>query len=108
MNRAATLNALGGEAIRVGSALALEETVGEALEQWEVDMHVEEVRLDGRQTIGRGDQLLAEHRQLLQPFVEAEILQAVDADLYAQERVPNFWSPPSRATAQGRRFRLGM
>ena len=42
--------------------------LGEALEQREVDMHVEEVRLDARQAIGRGDQFLAERRQLLQPL----------------------------------------
>ena len=38
--------------------------LGEALEEREVDMHVEKVCLDARQAIGHGDQFLAERRQL--------------------------------------------
>jgi hypothetical protein len=60
--------------------------LGEALEQREVDMHIEEVRLDARQAIGHGDQLLAKRRQLLQSLVQAEILEPVDANLDPQER----------------------
>ena len=60
--------------------------LGEPLEEREVDMHVEEVRLDTHQAIGHGDQLLAERRQLLQPFVQAEIFEPIDTDLDPQER----------------------
>src|SRR3990170_4420661 len=59
---------------------------GEALEHREVHVHVEEVRLDAREAIGHGDQFLAERWQILQPFVQAEILEPVDADLDAKER----------------------
>ena len=49
-------------------------------------MDVEQVRLDARQAIGYGDEFLAERRQLLQPFIQAEISEPVDADLDPKER----------------------
>ena len=48
--------------------------------------HVEEGCLDAHQAIGHRDEFLAERRQLLQAFVQAEILESVDADLDPQER----------------------
>src|SRR3989454_9470820 len=60
--------------------------LGQALEDREVHVHVEEVRLDAREAISHRDEFLAERRQLLQPFVQAEIFEPVDADLDPKER----------------------
>ena len=42
-------------------------------------------RLEAGQAIGNRDQLLPQRVQILQPFVQAQILEPVDADLQAEE-----------------------
>jgi hypothetical protein len=39
------------------------------------------------EAVRRGDQLLAERGQVVEPLVQAEIFEPIDADLHAKERV---------------------
>jgi hypothetical protein len=59
--------------------------LGQLLKQGEVDMDVEEVGFEGGQPIGHDHQFVTERRQLLEPLVQPEILEPIDADFDAEE-----------------------
>ena len=72
---------------------------GQALEQGEIDMHVEQVGLKTGQSVGHRDQLLAQGIEILQAVVQAQILESIDADLQAQKGGELFIHPRHQAFA---------
>jgi hypothetical protein len=72
---------------------------GQSLEDREIHVDVEEVGLDPGEPIGDGDESCPERREVLQPFVQAEIFEAIDADLDTQERAKLFVHPRHEALA---------
>ena len=57
----------------------------QALQQWEVDLRVEALRLEGSEALGDGEEFLAHGGEVLQTLLQAEVGQIVGADLVAQE-----------------------
>ena len=57
----------------------------QALQQGEVDLRVEALRLEGGEALGDGEEFLAHGGEVLQTLLQAEVGQIVGADLVAQE-----------------------
>ena len=72
---------------------------GQPLEQLEIDMHVEQVGLKASQAIGHPHQPLAQGVQILQAFVQPQILEPVDADIQSEEGREFFVHPRQEAFA---------
>jgi hypothetical protein len=57
----------------------------ESLEQREVSVHVQTLRLEGGKTVGDLEKLLAHGGQMIEAFPQTEVREVVGADLIAQE-----------------------
>ena len=66
--------------------MAVDNRFGEAFEHGEVHVHVEEIGFDAGEAIRDGDEFLAQRGQLLEPFVQPEIFEPIDAHFDTEER----------------------
>src|SRR5947209_18818549 len=58
---------------------------GDALQQRKVDVNVEPLRLEGGEVAGDGLELFADRLEMVQAFLETEVVEIVGAQFVAQE-----------------------